>query len=218
MAELKTVAIFGGTFDPVHNGHVQSALELKQILQLDELRLLPCHIPPHRQSPGASSEHRLNMVQLALAGSDLTVDDRELRRQRPSYSVETLELLRQELGEYVSLSWVMGVDAFAQLDSWHHWQDLLTLAHIIVMARPGEVLPTLGPIAQLKAQYQTEQADTLRQQAAGAIYCIELTQYPVSATEIRSGLAQRQWRDSDLPAGVLHYIQQHQLYADNEKP
>ena len=101
---MKTVAIFGGTFDPIHNGHLQSALELKQQLQLDQLRLLPCHRPPHRDTPGCSSEQRLEMVRLAVAGSDLVVDDREIQRPGLSYSVNTLEQYRGDLGDNTSLN------------------------------------------------------------------------------------------------------------------
>ncbi|ARN74680.1 nicotinate-nucleotide adenylyltransferase [Oceanicoccus sagamiensis] len=214
---MKSIALFGGTFDPVHNGHIQSATELKQRLSLDELRLVPCHLPVHRASPGCSSEQRLAMVKLAVAGTPLQVDDREMHRNRLSYSVDTLESLRNELGDQVSLSWVMGTDAFAAFDSWHRWQDFLTLAHIIVMQRPGEVLPEAGPVAQLIAQYGTDTVEPLQQQAAGAIRFESLTPYPVSATAIRSALSGQQAAEFKLehsmaPA-VLHYIQTHQLYG-----
>lgn len=214
MVALKTLAIFGGTFDPVHNGHLQSALELKQSLALDELRLLPCHIPPHRQSPRAKSQHRLEMVRLATRHTELQVDDRELRRDCPSYSVETLEQLRAEMGSMVSLSWVMGTDAFSQLDHWYRWQELLSLAHIIVMTRSNEMLPKLGPVAELIKRHQSLDETILSRQAAGSIIFIALKPYPISATEIRAALIAQQPVDQVLPANVLHYIQQHRLYVD----
>jgi nicotinate-nucleotide adenylyltransferase len=209
---LKTIAIFGGTFDPIHCGHLQSALELKQRLSLDQLRLLPCHIPPHRQQPGVSSQHRLAMVKLAVEGSDLQVDDCELQRDVPSYSIDTLQLLRQQLGQQLSLIWVMGADAFASFDSWHRWQDFLSLAHIVVMARPGEQLPTAGPLAELLAKHRADSHELLQQHSAGLIRCETLTPYPISATAIRQSLAHQQAVDELLPAAVINYIQQHQLY------
>ncbi len=213
---MKSIALFGGTFDPIHQGHVQSAIELKQRLSLDELRLIPCHLPPHRATPGCSSQQRLAMVELAIAGTGLIVDDRELHRDKLSYSIDTLESLRNELGDEVSLSWVMGTDAFAAFDRWHRWQDFLVVAHLIVMKRPGEVLPQTGPIAQLIEQHQTESADSLHRQAAGSIRFESLTPYPVSATEIRAALSSQQDTsklEHSMAPSVLHYIQSHQLYG-----
>ena len=213
---MKSIALFGGTFDPVHQGHVQSAIELKQRLSLDELRLVPCHLPPHRATPGCSSQQRLAMVELAIAGTGLTVDDRELRRDSLSYSIDTLVSLRNEVGERVSLSWVMGTDAFADFDRWHRWQDFLALAHLVVMKRPGESLPATGAVAELMMQYQTDSAEVLQQQAAGSILFENLTPYPVSATEIRACLTGQS--DSDkleqcMATAVLDYIQTHRLYG-----
>lgn len=212
-AALKTIAIFGGTFDPVHNGHVQSAEELKQRLVLDELRLLPCHLPAHRKLPGCSSQQRLAMVKLAVAATDLSVDGRELQWDGTSYSVETLEHLRRELGEQVSLIWLMGSDAFAKVDSWYRWRELLTLAHIVVMARPDEPLPGNGAVAELLTQHRAPSAAVLKQQPAGFIWLENLTPYPVSATAIRRSIANKETVTGDVPAAVLNYIETHQLYG-----
>ena len=117
---LRRIGLFGGTFDPVHNGHLRVALELKQRLALDEMRLLPCHRPPHRATPDRSSSDRLAMLELAVADCpQLQVDARELDRSTPSYSVETLEQLRAELGAHVALCWCVGLDSLASFDSWH---------------------------------------------------------------------------------------------------
>ena len=214
---MKSIALFGGTFDPIHQGHVQSAIELKQRLALDELRLVHCHLPPHRATPGCSSRQRLAMVELAIANTGLQVDDRELHRDSLSYSIDTLESLRSELGDKVSLSWVMGTDAFAAFDRWHRWQDFLTVAHLIVMKRPNEVLPETGPVAELIAQHRTDSAEVLHQQPAGTIRFESLTPYPVSATEIRAALSRQQAAsvklENTMAEAVLHYIQTHQLYG-----
>ena len=209
---MKTVAIFGGTFDPIHNGHLQSALELKQQLQLDEVRLLPCHRPPHRDTPSCSSSQRLDMVQLAVTDTDLIVDDREMLRPGLSYSIDTLEQYRHELGSDVSLCWIMGTDAFAQFDRWHRWQDFLSLAHIIVISRPGAKLPVVGPLAELAAQYQCTDENELQVRPNGSVLFLTLQPYPISATGIRSAIATNQSVERFLPTAVLNYIHVHQLY------
>jgi nicotinate-nucleotide adenylyltransferase len=209
---LKTIALFGGTFDPVHNGHLRSAQELKQRLALDELRLLPCHRPPHRESPRCSSEHRLAMVELAAVGSGLLVDDREIKLDGISYSVETLAQLRSELGSQVSLLWVMGSDAFTHLDQWHRWRELLDFAHLVIMMRPDAELPKAGVLLEMLHRYKIDDARMLSQRAAGCIYIVQLTPYPVSATAIRRAIAVREPVADYLPLSVQDYIERYQLY------
>lgn len=132
------IGILGGTFDPIHFGHLRTALDVVEDLNLQQLRFIPCGEPPHRDQPHASPAQRLAMVQLAIASeSRFMVDAREIQRGGPSYMVETLESLRQELGEQQSLGLIVGLDAFAALDSWYRWQDLIDLAHLIIMTRPG---------------------------------------------------------------------------------
>ena len=156
------------------------------------------------------------MVELAIANTDLTVDDCELCRNKLSYSIDTLASLRGELGQQVSLSWVMGTDAFAGFDRWHRWHDFLMLGHLVVIKRPGEKLPETGAIAELTMQYQADCADVLHRQAAGSIVFASLTPYPVSATDIRATLSERQASaklKDNMAAAVLDYIQTHQLYG-----
>lgn len=212
-AKKSLIALFGGTFDPIHNGHIRSAEELQALLKAEELRLIPCHRPPHRATPGVSSEHRLAMVTLAVADKEgLSVDGRELAREQLSYTVDTLEQIREECGEQVSLCWVMGTDAFAGLAGWHRWQDLLALAHIVVMTRPGADLPCDGPVAQLLDDNRLASVDELYQRAAGGVLLQTLTAYPISATEVRRALTRGEQPIECLPANVLDYIQQFQLY------
>lgn len=233
VSSFKTVAIFGGTFDPVHNGHVLSALELNERLALDELRFLPCHRPVHRTAPGCTSEQRLAMVQLAvdnlLSGdlhsekkalhcTNVLVDDREIRRDGNSYSVETLEQIRSEMGDEVSLIWVMGTDSFASLDRWYRWQDFLTLAHIVVIQRSDSILPTSGAVADLMKASTASSAEELRSRNAGLIWFESLTPFPISATAIRRELAAAvhtgncETLSEQVPGVVLDYIREHQLY------
>lgn len=213
MTRPALIGIYGGTFDPVHNGHVLSADELCQRLALDELRLIPCHQPPHRSQPLASSQQRLAMVELAIAGHDaLSVDDRELQRRGPSYTVDTLRTLRSELGSEVALCWVMGSDAFVHIDSWHQWQDLLSLAHLVVMTRPGEQIPKDCRAHQLLNERGVTEPADLRESVAGKILLQTLTQHPVSATSIRQAVASQQQAINGLAPLVLDYIKLNKLY------
>ena len=146
---LKLQGYFGGTFDPIHNGHLRMALELSEQLQFDEFSLVPCHRPPHRESPGCSDRVRAEMVELAIADCDsLRMDDRELKRDSLSYSIDTLRQLREEYGEQVSLCWCVGMDSLVNLSSWYRWRELLDFAHLVVVARPGWDLPESGEVAQ----------------------------------------------------------------------
>ncbi|MCR8921214.1 nicotinate-nucleotide adenylyltransferase [Dasania sp. GY-MA-18] len=213
MTKPPVIALLGGTFDPIHNGHLLSAQELKAVLAADEFRFIPCHRPPHRATPGVSSQQRLAMVELAIAGKPgLSVDGRELQRDQLSYTIDTLIELRREYGEHAVLCWVMGVDAFCHLDTWHRWQELLDYAHIIVMARPEATLPTQGPVAELLAAHQVETVAVLLQQPAGQLLLQTLTPYPISATAIRQAFREGKRPSQALPEPVLNYIEQHQLY------
>lgn len=206
------VGLFGGTFNPVHFGHLRLALEVRLALKLDQVRLVPCHIPAHRDDPEVSSSQRVDMLRLALQDCpDLSLDERELERHGPSYSLETLQSLRAELGPDVSLTWIMGSDSFAGLDSWHGWSELLDWGHILVVSRPGYQLPSKGPVAELLNRRRAE-AEVLAAQPSGAIVVKELRLLPISATEIRTQISQHQSPQFLLPESVRQFIQQHGLY------
>ena len=183
------IAIFGGTFDPVHYGHLRPLLEVQQALDLAEVRLIPSFIPPHRDAPGASAEQRL-----------------------ASYTVDTLQSLRDELGSCEPLCLIMGLDAFIGLDSWHQWQRLTELAHIVVTQRPGMLLPKVGVVAGLVEQAQALDVEELQQQPAGRVYFQSVTQLDISATAIREQLTHGQDVRFLMPDGVRHYIETHGLY------
>lgn len=209
----KCLGIFGGTFDPVHIGHLRLALELKQQLALDEMRLLPCYLPPHRAAPGASAEQRVVMLQLALQSCPaLALDTRELARNKPSFTFDTLTELRAELGAQVSVSLCMGMDSFCTLDSWYEWQQLIRLAHIVVVERPGYPLPEQGPVAALMRRHRTGR-EAIQAAAAGAVVIVAPRLLPVSATEIRTQLRSGQSPQFLLPDVVLQYIHTQQLYC-----
>lgn len=211
-----SIGIFGGTFDPVHRAHVQMACELKQNLGLDEMRLVPCHLPPHRQSPGASSLQRAEMVQIALGepgASGLSLDTRELNRNKASYTVDTLHEIRAEVGEDVSLCLCMGMDSLAGLESWYQWQELLSLSHIAVVGRPGFELPKNGPLAQwVKNHLGCKQA--LEERPYGTLVIENTgTLLPISATSVRASLAQGENISDQISEGVWRYINEQGLYG-----
>lgn len=209
----KTIGIFGGTFDPIHIGHLRLALELKQQLALDEMRLLPCFIPSHRALPSVKVGQRLEMLRIALQGCrELQLDERELAHAKPTYTYDTLCELRAEMGDDVSLCLCMGMDSFAALDTWHQWQQLIQLAHIVVIARPGWELPNSGAIAELLDAHRTS-AESLHQAAAGAIIVVSPRLMPISATEIRQMIHEGKSPQFLLPDDVWHYIREQHLYS-----
>lgn len=208
----RCVGIFGGTFDPIHIGHLRLAIELKQQLALDEMYLVPCYLPPHRATPGANATQRVEMLQLAVQDCpDLQIDMRELQRDKPSYTVDTLTELRAELGAQASVVLCMGMDSFCSLDSWYEWQQLIRLAHIVVVERPGYELPAFGPVAELVRRHRAE-IDVIHTAAAGAVVIVASRLLPISATEIRAQVRVGQSPQFLLPDAVLKYIHSQQLY------
>jgi nicotinate-nucleotide adenylyltransferase len=207
------VGVFGGTFDPVHYGHLRSALELVERLQLLQLRLMPCAVPPHRDRPACAATHRAAMVELAVAGEPrLACDSRELQREGVSYTIDSLVELRRELGDGHSLCLVMGCDAVLGIATWHRWQELLDWAHVVVIARPGWQLPLAGPVADWLGRHRLADRFGLHQRPNGGILIEELRPLAISSTEIRSLLAAGRSPRYLLPQAVLDYIQAHNLY------
>ena len=207
------VALFGGTFNPVHTGHLRIATELAELLQVDNLRMLPCAFPPHRGVPQASAEQRLEMLRAALANQSLLVaDDLELQRAEPSYSIDTLAEVRQQIGAGQPLFFCLGMDALANIDSWQRWQELLDHCHIVVSSRPDCPLPQSGPVADWINRYRCEDLDLLHKAAGGYIHFCDLTMLDLSSTEIRRKVAEGENIQFMTPDAVVDYIYQHHLY------
>ena len=207
------IGIFGGTFDPVHYGHLRPLWEVKEALSFDEVRLIPSYIPPHREAPGASPEQRLAMLKLALSDvPEFFIDQRELERGGASYMVDTLQSLRDELGE-TSISLILGQDAFNGLASWHRWQHLIELAHIVVMHRPGSQLPEVGAVSELVNERRSTAPAELKQTPAGRVFIQNVTQLDISATDVRAILAKKGDVRFLMPEPVRQYIAESQLYS-----
>jgi len=199
---IKPLAIFGGTFDPVHLGHLSVAWEASELLDA-EVRLMPASVPPHRAPPMASAVQRVAMLRAALQGqSRLTLDTRELERSGPSYTIDTLIELRAEQGER-SLVLLIGADAFAGLPGWHRWRELFEVAHIGVLSRPGVEAELPGELQQVVANRRVQKAAALRHTAAGKLIELAVTPLEISATRIRELLVEGRDPRYLLPAGLF---------------
>jgi nicotinate-nucleotide adenylyltransferase len=186
---MRPLAIFGGTFDPIHLGHLCAAWEAAEALDAD-VRLMPANVPPHRPPPIADASTRVAILRTALGDQDrLTVDTRELDRDGPSFTVDTLTGLRAEIGPRRPLVLLVGADAFAGLWSWHRWHELFALAHIGVLTRPGPSLALDEALEAEVAPRRCRDAADLRTSPAGRVLDIAVTSLDISATHIRDELA-----------------------------
>jgi nicotinate-nucleotide adenylyltransferase len=209
---MKPIGVFGGTFDPIHYGHLRTAFEMLQALNFDEVRFIPCGDPPHRGVTFAHAGLRLRMVEAAIAGQDGFVgDDRELRRDGPSYTVDTLQGLRREFPGR-SLGLIVGMDAFLGLPMWHRWDEILDLAHIVVAHRPGWRAPDMGPLGEMIAEYGTHRVDDLHNSIHGRIHIHAVTQLEIASTEIRELIAAGRDPRFLMPDAVRHVIEETGVY------
>jgi nicotinate-nucleotide adenylyltransferase len=212
------IGIFGGTFDPIHYGHLRLAEEIAEGAKLAAVRFLPSGTPPHRARPGADAEHRLAMARLATADNPcFAVDERETKRTGPGYTYDTLIELRQELGQNRPLALLLGADAFLELATWHRWRELFNLAHIVVAYRPGFPIDTWQarmpePLAHEYAVRYMQQPLAVHLASAGGIAAVSMTGLDISATFVRNALASGRSVRYLLPEPVLAYIRTHGLY------
>lgn len=211
--QTKAIGILGGTFDPIHFGHLRAALEISQVLDLSKVMFIPCYQPVHRKLPLASPHERLAMVRLAIQNEPkLMVNDCEIMRQGPSYTIDTLQHLRKEMPT-TPFCLIMGIDALLNFPSWHRWEEILTLAHLIVMRRPQYQLPATGIVADLLKQRLQFTAEALYEPIAGNILLQPVTLLEISATEIRKLIAAGKSPRFLLPESVFNYIKQHGVYS-----
>ncbi len=216
---MNPVAILGGTFDPVHYGHLRLAADVRAALQLAEVRLVPAADPPHRGRTQASAADRVAMLELAVREfAGLVVDLREIERGGKSYTVDTLAELRAEMPRR-PIVLLAGADAFRGLSLWHRWKALFELAHVVVVPRPGVAVGAGLPDAlagEWRARH-VEDPRALRSRRSGAIYVQPVTAQPISSTAIRAALARGGARSVEiaglLPVAVLAYIESNRLYS-----
>ncbi|WP_036300182.1 nicotinate-nucleotide adenylyltransferase [Methylotenera sp. L2L1] len=215
---MKTIGILGGTFNPIHYGHLRMAQELAESLGIDSIRFIPAANPPHKSTYNISASHRAAMVNLAIADNPLfRIDEQELNRAGHSYTIDTLQNLRDELGHDVSIILFMGSDAFTQFDTWHRWQEIITLCHIALVQRPQtsktepsrKLSPTLESFLH---NHYTETSDDLHTSPAGYITMRQITALDISSTAIRDAFQQGKATRYLMPDSVIDYIQAHQLY------
>lgn len=210
------IGIFGGTFDPVHYGHIKPALSVQQALNLAQIRFIPNRIPPHRDAPWLSSEQRLALLKCALHNiSDVCIDERELHREGPSYMVETLQSLKQDMPDE-ALCLIIGMDAFYGIASWFKWKNLFDLCHLIVTTRPGFDQASIADhmssenYAFLK-QRMTQDVNALSSLETGKILLQSVPQLDVSSTQIRTKLLNAEDVSQWLPSDVIQQLKRFTL-------
>lgn len=204
------IGVLGGTFDPIHYGHLRTALEVQQCLSLDEVRFIPCGEPAHRSKPLAEPLQRLAMVRAAIAGQEnFVADDRELRRHGPSYMVDTLTSLKNDF-KSKSLCLILGSDAFNGLEQWYRWQSIFDIANVVVMQRPIIESTNKRLLSLLKDRIID--ADSLKTKQNGALCFVPVTQFDISATKIRQQWLEKRDVQFLLPDSVLTLIQQQNIY------
>lgn len=206
-------ALFGGSFDPIHIGHLRVALELGECLHADQVRFIPCASPPHKTAPLTEEHHRLAMLNLAIEGNPkLTVDTCEFDREGHSYTIDTLRLLRGQLGRDAQLFWCMGADGLQQLNTWNRWQQLTEFAHVVVTARPNWNNKLPREVSEWLSQRKVENIAWCQNLPAGKVLLKSTRQLPVSSTELRTKVAKGESIDYLTPPQVVDYIHTHKLY------
>ncbi len=214
---IAPIGILGGTFDPIHYGHLRLAEEAADACKLARVVLIPAALPNLRTAPRTSAQHRLQMVRLAVQGnSRLHVDGRELGREGVSYTVDTLEELRRELGATQPLCLILGADAFLRLPAWHRWMQLFDLAHVVVAARPGyDLAAAVIQSAELEAEWRarlTRTVSSLGERVCGSIVSIQIPLLEISASDIRARIVHAASVRYLAPQTVLEYINAQHLY------
>ncbi|MFB6422058.1 MAG: nicotinate-nucleotide adenylyltransferase [Candidatus Malihini olakiniferum] len=214
----KIIAYFGGTFDPIHYGHLHPVTALADEIWLTRITLMPNNAPPYREQPEASAQQRKRMVEIAISIIDknkllFTVDDRELYRITPSYTIDTMEMIRAEIGDKIPLAFIIGQDSLLTLHSWHRGQELLKMCHLLVCARPGYRNKFDIPEQQAWLEaHRVKNTAALHSQPYGLIYLAHTPVFTISSTDIRQRRKNGQPCDDLVPPDVLYFMDAHRLY------
>lgn len=208
------IALLGGTFDPVHLGHLHAARRAAEHLEVDCVSLVLSARPSHRDSPATSVADRWEMLRCAVASEPLLeADDSELRRVGPSYTVETLQAMRRRVGSVESITWILGWDAYRLLPTWHRWREVLNLTHLLIVRRPGQNAPLDEEMMAFDAAHATDELAHLHRDAAGFVMHLADPMLSMSSTAIRTALARGEDVRHLLPAAVWSYIKERHLYG-----
>jgi nicotinate-nucleotide adenylyltransferase len=214
MNNPSSIGILGGTFDPVHWGHIKIAEQIIEHLALQRIHFLPNKVPPHRSQPLADIDDRVNMIKYAIAEfPQFVLDNTEISRGGYSYMIDTLKILRQRFPD-TPLSLIMGADAFESFNTWHDWQDIPNFAHLIIMNRPELPNTKTGWMGDILRERCTQNPKELTQKLAGCIYELRVDPIDISATSIRGKLKHQQSIAHEVPDKVFNYINDRKLYRD----
>jgi nicotinate-nucleotide adenylyltransferase len=213
------IGILGGSFDPIHLGHIAAAEELLRRFPFQEIRFLPTARSPLKASTTASNTDRKALVHIAIRGKErLTLDDRELTQAPPNYSIDTLQTLRTELGPEQPLVFILGMDSFLELPRWKNWQQLTDYAHLLVVNRPGHP-PVFSPeLADWLEKHRITGAQPLESRALGGVLLVEMAPYAVASRDIRAAILAGRDTSHWLNPAVQDYIDQHHLYSGDVPP
>ena len=213
MASAQLIGLLGGTFDPIHNGHLHLVKAAAKRIGFDQLRIIPCRQPPHRDAPIASASQRLEMLQLAITETpEFVVEICELESDEPSYAFETLSILRGKNAQ-ARFCWIMGLDAFQNFTQWFRWRQILELTHLLIVQRPGYQVEQNQDSQELLERYQITDIEVLRQTPAGGILVLELDALDVSATYIRQRLRAGKNVAGLMPQTVIDWLEQNPIYS-----
>jgi nicotinate-nucleotide adenylyltransferase len=207
----KLIGVFGGTFDPVHNGHTKIIQNLLKLIPFDEIKVIPNGQPPHRTSV-CSNNDRLEMVNLAFKGiNQILIDEREIHREGPSYAIHTAKEVLEEFHQH-NIVWIMGSDAFSGIDSWFEWEEFINIINILVMARPGSKIDPTSKAGILIIERQASNINDLSQ-GAGKILVVDIDPVNISSTKVRSNLASGETVNDLILEDVSDYIDSGKLYT-----
>jgi len=212
---VNNIIIFGGSFDPPHNGHLNTALAVQKSFHFDHFIFLPCKQPILKDATLASAQQRVTLLELALADHpEFKIDTREINRESPSYMVTTLTDLRKELGNNTAITILIGLDAFLQLPQWHEWEKILTLANLLVIDRPGSNYKLPPILKNLLLTNEIFDKKRLLTQSCGAIYRYNAGQYPISSSWLRKEIKEGRTIKPYVPTRVFEFLQTNNIYTN----